>query len=210
MSKEEKAPVVKEISIQDPVKFILENARTVEKPNFTQLQLMLEEVDASYLSFHELRLIMEEKYNLKKFPLFGCWTQPDWFIDVDCEHVLKMAREEEKVNFTQLQLMLKERIQGGWFFKNLRSIMESKLPLKKFPEFSGEFIDTFKDVDTKFVIQESLGEKPNFTQLELMLEEIGGCKDSFRELRLNMEQKFKLNPFTEFDEIVESFKKSRK
>jgi hypothetical protein len=43
---------------------ILDHARNADKPNFTQYQLKLSEIDADKHWFTELRNIMEKKYNL--------------------------------------------------------------------------------------------------------------------------------------------------
>ena len=55
----------------DDSKIVMSYAREKAKPNFTQLQLMLMEIDAPPSAYRELRKIMEERFSLEKFDDFG-------------------------------------------------------------------------------------------------------------------------------------------
>ena len=47
------------------IKRILLLAETIEKPNFTQLQLLLQERQALSIHYKQLREIMEKRFNIK-------------------------------------------------------------------------------------------------------------------------------------------------
>lgn len=52
-----------------------ERVKNMTRPNFTYLQLLLQERNVNQKCYHQLRLLMEEKFNLTRHPDFGPFAE---------------------------------------------------------------------------------------------------------------------------------------
>jgi hypothetical protein len=150
---------------------------SLEKPNFTHAQLFAIEQNIPCTFHRRLLKLMEQRFNLPAFQL-------------------DKRIEEQAFNATQIQLAYAgEGLLGPAQCKQIRELLEKNY---KLPPLEAETVEQCLEAV-------SAAERPNFTQYQLRMCELGAASAEWKQLRHVMEKKFSLESLDRFIPVCTAY-----